>query len=43
MIWGGEFGRTVYSQGELTETTTDAIIIRVASLSGWPGAASKAG
>ena len=35
VIWGGEFGRTVYSQGGLSRPTTDGIIIRDASLSGW--------
>ena len=44
VIWGGEFGRTVYSQGKLTDRTiTAAIIIRAASRSGWPAAASKPG
>jgi uncharacterized protein YdcH (DUF465 family) len=35
VVWGGEFGRTVYSQGTLTEITMAAIIIRAASVSGW--------
>ena len=41
MIWGGEFGRTVYSQGKLTAETTAAIIIRAASRCGWRAAASS--
>ena len=41
VIWGGEFGRTIYSQGELTATTTAATITRAASRSGWPAAASS--
>ncbi len=42
VVWGGEFGRTVYSQGTLTETTTGATIIRAALPSGWRAAASRA-
>ena len=43
VIWGGEFGRTIYSQGGLTKRTTAAIIIRAASRCGWPAAASRPG
>ena len=40
VIWGGEFGRTIYSQGKLTKRrTTAATTIRAASRSGWPAAA----
>ena len=42
VIWGGEFGRTVYSQGTLTQTTTAATTIRGTSACGWPAAASRA-
>ena len=42
VIWGGEFGRTVYSQGTAhRRPTTAAIITRAASPSGWPAAASS--
>jgi len=37
---GGEFGRTAYSQARLRKTSSGAIIIRAASRSGWPAAAS---
>ena len=40
VIWGGEFGRTVYCQGKLKRPTTAAIIILAALPSGWPAAAS---
>ena len=44
VIWGGEFGRTIYSQGGLSQRrTTAAIIIRAASPCGWPAAASSGG
>ena len=43
VIWGGEFGRTVYSQGKLTATTTAATTIRAASPCGSQAAASRAG
>ena len=44
VIWGGEFGRTIYSQGGLTQgRTTAATITRAASRCGWPAAASKGG
>ena len=39
VIWGGEFGRTIYSQGGLTPTNTAATITRAASRCGWPAAA----
>ena len=39
VIWGGEFGRTVYSQGGLRRKTMAAIIIPAASPFGWPAAA----
>jgi hypothetical protein len=39
IIWGGEFGRTIYSQGGLTTRTTGAITTRAASRCGWPAAA----
>jgi hypothetical protein len=39
VIWGGEFGRTVYCQGQLTADNYGAIIIRDVSRSGWPAAA----
>ena len=35
VLWGGEFGRTVYCQGRLTPTDYVAIIIRVALPCGW--------
>ena len=39
MVWGGEFGRTVYSQGTLTpRKTTAATTIRAASPCGSPAA-----
>ncbi len=44
VIWGGEFGRTVYSPGRAhRRRTTAATITRAASASGWPAAASSAG
>jgi arylsulfatase A-like enzyme len=39
VVWGGEFGRTAYSQGALTATTTAATTTRAASPCGWPAAA----
>ncbi len=40
VVWGGEFGRTTYSQGTLTATRTSAAtIIPAASPCGWPAAA----
>ena len=41
VVWGGEFGRTVYSQGKLTKETTAATTTRAASRPGWPAAASS--
>ena len=42
VVWGGEFGRTVYSPGRTDERrTTAAIIIRGASRCGWPAAGSR--
>ena len=41
VIWGGEFGRTVYCQGRLTPLIMAAIIIRAASRCGWPAAESS--
>ena len=42
VIWGGEFGRTAYSQGaHHARTASAATIIRAASPSGWPAAASS--
>ena len=42
VVWGGEFGRTIYSPGQAdARRTTAAIIIRAASRSGWPAAASS--
>ena len=38
VIWGGEFGRTVYCQGRLTPTTMAATTIRAASRCGWRAA-----
>jgi uncharacterized protein (DUF1501 family) len=38
VIWGGEFGRTVYSQGELTKNNYG----RAATASGWRARASRA-
>jgi arylsulfatase A-like enzyme len=38
VIWGGEFGRTVYSQGKIE---TAAIITGAITPSGWPAAASS--
>jgi hypothetical protein len=35
VIWGGEFGRTVYSQGKLSADDYGVIIIRVALRCGW--------
>ena len=43
VIWGGEFGRTVYSQGDADERrTTAATTTAAASPCGWPAAASSA-
>ena len=42
VIWGGEFGRTIYSQGGLSKRTTAATTTRAASRCGWPAAASRA-
>jgi len=39
VIWGGEFGRTIYSQGGLSKRTTAATTTRAASRCGWPVAA----
>ena len=40
VIWGGEFGRTIYSPGQAdARPTTAATTIRAASRSGWPAAA----
>jgi uncharacterized protein (DUF1501 family) len=42
IVWGGEFGRTVYCQGKLTETVSAAIIIR--ALTWWlAGGGTKPG
>ena len=41
VLWAGEFGRTVYSQGTLTERTTAGTIIPDVSPSGSPAAASS--
>ena len=41
VIWGGEFGRTVYCQGRSPKTITAATIIRDASPCGWPAEASS--
>ena len=41
VVWGGEFGRTVYCQGASPRTTTAATIIRAASRCGWRAAASS--
>jgi len=41
VVWGGEFGRTVYCQGKLTRATTAATTTRVASRCGSPAAASS--
>ncbi len=43
IIWGGEFGRTIYSQGGLSKRTTAATIILAASPCGWLAAAFKGG
>ncbi len=44
IIWGGEFGRTIYSPGRPhARRTTAATITRAASPCGWPAAASKGG
>ena len=44
VVWGGEFGRTVYSSRQADRRPiTAAIIIRAASPSGWPAAASSPG
>ena len=44
IIWGGEFGRTIYSQGGLTQRELrPRPSSRAASPCGWPAAASKAG
>ena len=41
VVWGGEFGRTTYSQGTLDRRpTTAATTIPAASPCGWPAAAS---
>nr|WP_304948509.1 DUF1501 domain-containing protein [Verrucomicrobium spinosum] len=43
VVWGGEFGRTSYSQAASAPRAraTDAITTGSASPSGWPAAASK--
>ena len=42
VIWGGEFGRTVYCQGDADRRrTTAATTTRAASPCGWPAAASS--
>jgi len=41
VIWGGEFGRTVYCQGKLTEANYGVIITRAISRCGSPAAASR--
>nr|WP_256199290.1 DUF1501 domain-containing protein [Verrucomicrobium spinosum] len=38
IIWGGEFGRTIYSQGGLTKTNYGRDHHPAASACGWPGA-----
>ena len=44
VIWGGEFGRTIYSPGRPDRRrTTAATITRAASRCGWPAAARRAG
>jgi len=42
VIWGGEFGRTVYSQGKLTDTNYGVTSSTPASRCGSPAAASRA-
>lgn len=39
VIWGGEFGRTVFCQGELTKKPTAGSTRSTATPCGWPGAA----
>lgn len=36
IVWGGEFGRTIYSQGDSLQITTAVIIIRAVSQCCWP-------
>ena len=43
VIWGGEFGRTVYCQGKLTDDELRPRPSPAASPCGWPAAASKPG
>ena len=44
IVWGGEFGRTVYCQGNLTrERLRPRPPSRAASPCGWPAAAFKGG
>ena len=44
VVWGGEFGRTVYCQGDAHRAgTTDATTTRAASPSGWLAEESRAG
>ena len=43
VVWGGEFGRTVYQPGRADRRpTTAATTIRATSACGWPAAASSA-
>ncbi len=41
IIWGGEFGRTIYTQGISRRKTTAATTIRAVSRCGWPAAARR--
>jgi arylsulfatase A-like enzyme len=41
VVWGGEFGRTVYCQGNCVVITMDAITTLVATRCGWPAEASR--
>ena len=44
VMWGGEFGRTVFVQGDYTQSCASAAIITAAaSRSGWRGAGIKPG
>jgi len=42
VVFGGEFGRTTYGQGNITRETTDATNTRAALPPGWRAAASVA-
>ncbi len=44
VIWGGEFGRTVFGQGDRSiQNPSAAIIILIVTRSGWPAAGVKPG